>query len=190
EIVWRPMLLGGVFKAIGTAQIPEWSMPASKGRLNALDMVRWADHLGVPLVAPEMHPARTVLALCAALSAGDDVVRASKALFRAYWEFGHDLSEPTLVRRALDYAGLDGGALVARAEEPQAKITLRARTDEAIAAGVFGAPAFVFNGELIWGQDRLALLEHRLNGKLPEPIDPAGDPGGSIAFYFDFSSPF
>jgi 2-hydroxychromene-2-carboxylate isomerase len=179
---WRPFLLGGVFRAIGTPDLPAAHMPASKARMNLLDMHRWAAFFGVPFQMPPTHPNRTVLALRAAIASGD-LERASKALFAAYWAEGLDASQPAVVRAALDRAGFDGAALVARAEEPAIKEALRAATDEAIAAGVFGAPAFVVTirdepgrddaVELFWGQDRLVLVEEMLAGGAAAPEEEA-----------------
>jgi 2-hydroxychromene-2-carboxylate isomerase len=169
ELVWRPMLLGGVFQAVGTVQVPFAVMSTSKARHNAFDMMRWADHFSVPLTMPPMHPNRTVLALRATLAAEEAIPRASKALFAAYWVLGRDVAQPAVVREALDRAGLDGAALVARAEDPVIKAALRTRTEEAVAHGVFGAPAFVVtapgvSGDLFWGQDRLDFVEKALGG--------------------------
>lgn len=217
-VTWRPFLLGGVFRAIGTPDRPGDHMPPSKARMNLLDMHRWAAFHGVPFRMPETHPNRTVLALRAALASGD-LVRASEALFAAYWAEGLDLSRPETVRAALDRAGFDGAALVAKAEDPAVKDALRRATDEAIAAGVFGAPAFVVTirdepgrtdaSELFWGQDRLALVEDLLAGTSAgtTPAAPSasaaafaadGAPGEqrdpaapqNLEFWFDFSSPF
>jgi 2-hydroxychromene-2-carboxylate isomerase len=200
-VAWRPFLLGGVFRAIGTPDIPAAHMPEAKARMNLLDMHRWAAFLEVPFRMPETHPNRTVLALRAAL-ASDDPVRASKALFAAYWAQGLDVSRPEVVRATLDAAGADGAALVAKTEDPAVKERLRRMTDEAIAAGVFGAPAFVVTiedepgrpdaVELFWGQDRLMLVEEMLAGRAPTaelPAPPAGA-GRTLQFFFDFSSPF
>ena len=170
DLVWRPMLLGGVFQAVGTVQVPFAVMSTVKARHNAFDMMRWADHFGVALTMPKAHPNRTVLALRAVLAAGPEAIpRASKALFAAYWVLGRDVARPEVVREALDGAGLDGSALVARADDPEIKAALRTRTDEAIAHGVFGAPAFVVTapgvpGDLFWGQDRLDFVEKALGG--------------------------
>lgn len=169
ELVWRPMLLGGVFKAVGTVQVPFASMIPTKARHNAFDMMRWAEHFDVPLTTPPTHPSRTVLALRATLAADAEIPRASKAIFAAYWARGRDVAEPAVVREALDGAGLDGAGLVARAEDPAIRADLRARTDEAIAHGIFGAPAFVVTapgvaGDLFWGQDRLDFVEKALGG--------------------------
>ena len=172
ELRWRPFLLGGVFKAIG-ADGP--SMPAAKARHNLLDMHRWADHLGVPLRMPPTHPNRTVLALRAALAAGSDLPRASKAIYAAYWVDALDVSEPPVLKVALDGAGLDGAALLTAAEQPSIKDDLRKRTDEAVALGVFGAPTFVVTsaasteGQLFWGQDRMLFVEKALAGWCAAP---------------------
>ena len=171
DLVWKPMLLGGVFRALNTA--PNEGMPAPKAHLNELDMVRWADHFGVPLNKPATHPNRTVLALRATLASGD-IPRATKALYRAYWAEALDISQPDTVRAALDQAGFDGADLLRRAEDEPIKADLKARTDEAIAAGIFGAPTFIVtaegvSGELFWGQDRLTFVEKALGGWNPKP---------------------
>ena len=207
-VAWRPFLLGGVFRAIGISPDgPGATLGASKARLNLLDMRRWAAFHEMPFRMPDTHPNRTVLALRAAL-ASNDLVRASKALFDAYWAKGLDVSKPEVVRAALDEFGEDGAALVAKAEDPAIKDALRRATDEAVAAGVFGAPAFVVTIKdepgredvvaLYWGQDRLTLVEEILAGKpgalaanAPDPlISKPSATSRTLEFWFDFSSPF
>jgi 2-hydroxychromene-2-carboxylate isomerase len=68
---------------------------------------------------------------------------------------------------------MDGKALLAATEDEAVKAEYQANTDEAMAIGVFGAPAYVFDGELFWGQDRLQMLEWRLTQKLGSPAAPA-----------------
>ena len=58
--------------------------------------------------------------------------------------------------------GLDGGALLDAAEDGAVKATYAANSEQALAAGVFGAPSYVFTNELYWGQDRLEFLEGAL----------------------------
>lgn len=203
-LTYRPFLLGGVFRAIGSPDVPMTAMSPAKARHNRLDMERWAAHFGVPFAMPETHPNRTVLALRAILASGD-IARATHALFRAYWVLAQDVSQPEVVRAALDHAGLDGASSVRMAETLAIKDDLRARTDEAIAAGVFGAPAFVVTtsagsaaGELFWGQDRLAFVQAALSGEHASTTSdgaraapPAPSPSSrSFSFFFDFSSPF
>ena len=165
SVVWKPFLLGGVFRAIGAADDPNRAMPAAKANHNQRDMVRWAEHFGVPLVAHRAHPRRTVLALRSLLAAGEPAFAgATRALYAAYWGRGEDIEDPAVIARALEGAGLDGEGCVARASDEAIKAELRERTDEAVARGVFGAPTFVVGGELFWGQDRLHFVEAALRG--------------------------
>lgn len=161
RVVWRPMLLGGVLNARGTPD-PNAAMPAAKARHNALDMMRWAEVWSVPLRMPAEHPRRTVLAMRCVIAAGERARDAARALFAAYWAEGRDVSDASVVARALTDAGLDGDALVARAGEQATKDALRAATDEAIARGVFGAPTMFVGQEMYWGQDRLGFVASAL----------------------------
>lgn len=174
ELVWKPMLLGGVFRAVGAPMQPGAGMSINKAILNELDMGRWADHFGVSLRRPPTHPNRTVTALRATISSGD-IPRASKALFKAYWVDALDVSRPDVIRTTLDAAGFDGEELLRRAEDQAIKDDLKKRTDEAIHLGVFGAPTFVVtapgvNEALFWGQDRLLFVEKALSGWSPAPV--------------------
>jgi 2-hydroxychromene-2-carboxylate isomerase len=187
-VEYKPFLLGGVFRALGEGEGPMGRLAPARARMNGLDMQRWAEHWGVPLNMPKTHPNRSVMALRATLASGD-IPRASHALFRAYWEDGSDVSDREVVKRALEAAGFDGAALVARSEDTSIKDELRTRTDEAIERGVFGAPATFVNGELFWGQDRLGFVERAL-GLEPEPLPTQRADGRVLELWYDFSSPF
>ncbi len=197
ELVWRPMLLGGVFRAVGTPQKLSNVLSPPKARHNLLDMTRWAAHFGVPLTMPAAHPFRTVEALRATLLTGIDP-SVIHGFYRAYWARGEEVSAPATMRRVLAAAGHDAEAILGRLDE--AREDLRVRTEEAIALGIFGAPAFVVGGELFWGQDRLHFVERAL-GQQPASASRAGlSPRGlraiqggmahTLELYFDFSSPF
>lgn len=173
-LVHRPVLLGGIFRAIGTPDVPMTTMPAAKRRLVALDLERWSRKHGMPLRFPAEHPRRTVLALRAMLAAGEGgIPAAARALYAAYWREGLDVEDPAVVRRTLDQAGLDGAALVIAAGTDALKEGLRAATDAAVAAGVFGVPSFLVHGprgaQLFWGQDRLGFVERAIDGWWVEP---------------------
>jgi 2-hydroxychromene-2-carboxylate isomerase len=159
RLVYEPMLLGGVFRAVGTPQKLFAELSPQKAQHNALDMQRWADLFGVTLTMPPQHPFRTVEALRATLLSGIDP-RVVAGFYRAYWVEGRGPSEEATVRDVLGRAGHDAGAILARLGE--AKEDLRRRTDEAIALGIFGAPAFIVGGELYWGQDRMEFVEKAL----------------------------
>jgi 2-hydroxychromene-2-carboxylate isomerase len=159
ELVYEPMLLGGVFRAVGTPQRLFAEISPQKAAHNGRDMQRWADLFGVPLTMPAAHPMRTVEALRATILTGIDP-RVVNGFYRAYWIDGRGPSEEATMRDVLGAAGHDAGAILARLDE--VKDDLRRRTDEAIALGIFGAPAFVVDGEMYWGQDRIEFVEKAL----------------------------
>ena len=99
----------------------------------------------------------------AAQQAGLDVAKLNLAIFRAYWAEDRDISNPDELRRICEGVGIDA-ALVARAEDSAIKEALRALTDEALARGLCGAPSFVVDGELFWGQDRIGFVERAIRG--------------------------
>jgi 2-hydroxychromene-2-carboxylate isomerase len=161
-LTYKPMLLGGVFAANGTPQKLFATLSPAKAAHNARDLERWADLFGVPLVMPAGHPLRTVEALRATVASGIDP-RVIRGLYRAYWVDGCGPSEESTLREVLGAAGHDVDAILSTIARPEAKDDLRRRTDEAIALGIFGAPAFVVNGaRLYWGQDRMHFVEHDL----------------------------
>jgi 2-hydroxychromene-2-carboxylate isomerase len=161
-LAFKPMLLGGVFAANGTPQKLFATLSPAKAAHNARDLDRWADLFGVTLVMPLAHPFRTVEALRATVASGIDP-RVVHGFYRAYWVDGRGPSEEATMRDVLGAAGHDAGAILAAIARPEAKDDLRRRTDEAIALGIFGAPAFVVNGtRLYWGQDRMHFVESDL----------------------------
>ena len=95
---------------------------------------------------PAGHPLRTVEALRATVACGIDP-RVVHAFYRAYWVDGRGPSEEATMRDVLRRPGTTASACSRPSPAPEAKDDLRRRTDEAIALGIFGAPAFVVDGE-------------------------------------------
>ena len=161
-LTYKPMLLGGVFAANGTPQKLFATLSPTKAAHNARDLERWADLFGVTLVMPPAHPLRTVEALRATVASGIDP-RVVRGFYKAYWVDGRGPSEEATMRDVLGAAGQDVDRILATIARPEAKDDLRRRTDEAIALGIFGAPAFVVDGaRLYWGQDRMDFVERDL----------------------------
>ena len=159
ELNWKPFLLGGVFKAVGTTNTPGL-MPAKKPYL-LKDLQRLSKHLKIPLQMPPDFPARTVLAMRTLCGfQGEDIPQAAHTLFNAYWVNNLDIADPELV------ASLIGSEAVERAGVQEIKDALFQSTDEAVKRGVFGAPTFFVKDEMFFGHDRLPLLEHHLKGEL------------------------
>ncbi|MDB4957274.1 MAG: 2-hydroxychromene-2-carboxylate isomerase [Myxococcales bacterium] len=181
-LMWRPMLLGGVFRGIGAGDGPNATLGPAKARHNYQDMHRWAELFGARFRLPAAHPMRTVRALRVLLALPDsrwDV--AIEAIFAAYWQRAEDITRDDVIAAALAAAGVsdaDIAAALARADDM--KDELRRRTEEAIALGIFGAPAWVIRraGDhvLIWGQDRIEWVSAVLAGWDPEVGPPPGGP--------------
>lgn len=191
ELVFRPILLGGVFRAHGTPQrLFEAQVPA-KVTHNLLDMGRWAALYGVPLEMPSTHPMRTVEALRATLATGNDP-KVIHGFYRAYWAEGRPISAPEVLRSVLTAAGHDAERVLEQIETPEVKDDLRARTDEAIGMGVFGVPVYrVDGGPILWGQDRMPSVAGRPWDDLLPPPPASAHPGKhTLELYWDFSSPF
>ncbi len=165
RVRWRPMLLGAVFKQVGTADVPMFEQSAAKRKLTAADLHRQAADAGAPFSFPSRFPMNSVLALRVTLLARAHESAAGRELvhriFRAYWAEDRDIADPEVIRELCDACGLDGAALIAGASDPAIKDALRRSTDEAVQAGVFGAPTFVVHTDagpkLFWGADRLEL---------------------------------
>ena len=161
-LAFCPMLLGGVFKAVGTPQNMMDVLSPSKARHNLNDMHRWAELFGVPLSLPPGHPFRTVEALRATLVTHCDPT-VIHGFYRAYWVEGQKPSEQATLRAVLSAAGHDADAVMTRIEDSDVKDDLRRRTDEAVALGIFGAPTFIVNRTgLYWGQDRIDFVARAL----------------------------
>jgi 2-hydroxychromene-2-carboxylate isomerase len=162
---WRPFLLGGVFNAVGN-RMPA-SVPA-KGRYLVADLQLWARYYGVPLHMPETFPVNSLLAMRVACLADAHGLGGDYALavLRAGWGERQDVSRPETLATLLASLGLDGAALLDQAVELETKEALRAATDEAVARGAFGAPTLFLGDRMLWGNDRLPLLEEMLEGRL------------------------
>jgi 2-hydroxychromene-2-carboxylate isomerase len=165
EIEWVPVLLGGIFRAIGQVDVPARAMPSAKQHLNLLDMKRYAALYGVPLQLHPRHPLRSLdaMRLCHTV-AGDDRVALTHALYRAHFVKNLDISDRAVLADYGDIGKLDSADI---------KNDLRAATDRAVADGAFGVPSFVVEQQgrrfLFWGQDRMLFVEKALGG-WPVPV--------------------
>jgi len=140
-------------------------------------VTRLAHELGVPLRPPPAHPFNPLLALRIAslprLTAAERL-QVIDALYELVWAKGEGATDPVVVTRALEAAGLPGAAaMVTDAGTPEAKERVRKQTEDALARGVFGVPTFEVErtGEIFWGQDSIPHVERHLAGK--DPVTPA-----------------
>ena len=159
---WRPMLLGGVFKATGNAS--PVTVPA-KGRWMGEDIRRWAARYGVPFTFNPHFPINTLTLMRGAvgvqLRRPQDFTRYVEAVFRAMWVEPRDLGEAEVLAQTLAAAGFDAGFTDIVAD-PEVKAALIANTEEAVRRGVFGAPTMFVGSEMFFGQDRLEFVREAL----------------------------
>ncbi|MFP5383495.1 MAG: 2-hydroxychromene-2-carboxylate isomerase [Gammaproteobacteria bacterium] len=150
-VVWRPFLLGGVFKASGNQ--PPVSVPARAPYLMK-DLQRCSAHLGLPLRMPSRFPLNTILPMRALASLPQaELPAASLKLFRGYWFDDLDISQPEVVGDLL------GAHAVAEANDEAVKQKLKDNSEEAVRRGAFGAPTFFVGNEMFFGHDRIPLLK-------------------------------
>jgi 2-hydroxychromene-2-carboxylate isomerase len=162
----KPCKFGPIFEQTGGLPLPKRSPQRRAYRM--MELKRWREVRGVPLnLEPKYFPCddtvATRLVIAAKLLARDSH-RLSLELGRAVWEREESLADPATISSAARRAGLDAAELRAGGPSDAALAALHEQfTQEALAAGVFGAPSFVLpSGEIFWGQDRLELLERAL----------------------------
>jgi 2-hydroxychromene-2-carboxylate isomerase len=161
QIDYRPILLGGIFKATGNAPP---GMIAARGRWMGIDMARYAAREGITLGVNPDFPINTITMmrmLTAALGTADFGTLA-ETLFSAMWEQPRNLGDPAILAATLVAAGFAPEDWLARAADPAVKAALVAATENAVARGAFGAPTFFVGDEFFFGQDRLDWVEAAL----------------------------
>ena len=167
NLVYRPMLLGGVFKATGNAS--PVAVPA-KGRWMGQDLARWAGRYGVPFAFNPFFPINTLTLMRGA--AGLQLRQPQAfgayvdAVFQAMWAAPRNLGESSEVAALLATLpaglGLTAEAFTALVADAEVKARLAANTDEAVARGVFGAPTCFVGDAMFFGQDRLDFVREAL----------------------------
>jgi 2-hydroxychromene-2-carboxylate isomerase len=163
SVVWRPMLLGAVFKITG--QQPLSTVPL-KNTYMAHDLARTAKLLKIPFKLPTRFPISTVAPSRAFYWVGDqDRERAKKlaqALYHAYFAEDRDISNPEVTGNVAAKLGVDKAELTQALNDPAVKERLKTEVDAAIERGVFGSPYIIVDGEPFWGSDRLDQVEQWL----------------------------
>ena len=161
----KPVDLGKVFPVSGGLPLPKRAPQRQAYRL--VDLKRFSEHLKLPLnLHPRFFPvaaddaARVVTAVD--LHDGSDAAMAlTGAVLRAVWAEERNIADPQVLATLLAECGMKGARLD-EARSPAVEARYQAHTQEAIDAGVFGAPSYVVDGEMFWGQDRLDFVQRRL----------------------------
>ncbi len=161
----KPVDFGRVFPVSGGLALKDRPLQRRLYRMGELK--RWREYLGIPVnLEPKFFPAPTEIAsrliIAAAPSGTEKQLDLTGALLKACWQEDRNIGDPTTLQAIATEVGLDGAALLAAANGAEAKAAYDALTDEAIARNVFGAPTYLIDGEVFWGQDRLDFVERKL----------------------------
>jgi len=162
ELVYKPMLLGGVFHETGNASPITIK---AKGDWMGQDLARFARRYSVPYRMNPFFMVNTLPIMRGVFWARREGVfdTYNRAVFHAMWVDGVDLSDPKEIGRVVSEAGLDAAALGEAIQQPDIKKELIEATNEATTRGVFGAPTFFVAGEMHFGQDRLDWVAEALS---------------------------
>lgn len=163
ELVYRPVLLGGVFQATGNAS--PIAIPA-KGRYTLIDMQRFGRRYGVPMKMNPFFPINTLQLMRAAtgmqMRQPERFAALLECVFKGMWVDALNLGDPAVLGRVLAEAGFDPQALLALTADQEVKDALKANTEAAIKRGMFGAPTMFVGNEMFFGQDRLDFVREAL----------------------------
>ena len=171
NLALQPVVFGAILKhhgQLGPAEI------APKNLWMIRDVLRKASHLGVNINPPACHPFNPLLALRCLMTQPDDGARRAmtRTLFRAVWIDSKNVSDADELKEVLTRAGYDADSVLALAAAPDNKKALRAATEAAITASVFGVPSMSFDGQIYWGFDDLPVLEEVIaNGDCIDDAD-------------------
>ena len=162
-LVYRPMLLGGVFKATGNAS--PVSVPA-KGKWMGQDIARWAERYGAAFAFNPHFPINTLPLMRGAVGVQmrqpERLDAYLSAVFKAMWAQPANMGDPAVMAAMLSAAGFEPEAFMAMIGDAEVKAKLVANTEEAVARGVFGAPSVFVGDTLFFGQDRLDFVREAL----------------------------
>jgi 2-hydroxychromene-2-carboxylate isomerase len=158
DLVWRPFLLGPLFKSQQALGGSPFNLFSAKGAYMWRDLARICADYGLEFNKPTVFPRNSLRAarIAVAGAESDWMPRFVKDVFTANFVHGLDIADADVLARCVSDAGGDAVAALAATETGEVKQALRAATDEAANKGLFGAPSFVSDdGELFWGNDRL-----------------------------------
>ncbi|VVE82198.1 2-hydroxychromene-2-carboxylate isomerase [Pandoraea sputorum] len=163
QIQLKPMDLGRVFS--GSGGLPLAKRAPQRQAYRLVELARWSKYLGLPLnLEPKFFPVSgdpaAKLVIATQLAHGTDkALELVGTVSNALWVEERNIADDATLQGLADGLSLDGKSLLAASHGASVQAAYDANTDDAAAAGVYGAPWFVFEGQPYWGQDRLDFLE-------------------------------
>jgi 2-hydroxychromene-2-carboxylate isomerase len=166
ELVWRPILVGGVFNTVNEGVYEQRANPVPvKLRYYGKDLADWARRYGLTIGSPSIFPINSVRAMRGAFVAEEHGVIApySRAVFEAYWGEDRDIADDAVLEEIAGSVGLERGEFFEKIGSAAYKQRLRDNTEELIERGGFGSPTmFVDGDDMYFGNDRLPLVRDAL----------------------------
>jgi 2-hydroxychromene-2-carboxylate isomerase len=167
ELVWRPILVGGVFNEVNKSVYEQRANPVpAKARYYAKDLADWARAYGLRIGQPPVFPVNSVKAMRGVFVAQehDCVSPYARAVFEAYWGDLLDISQDDVLANIVERVGLDRDAFFHEIAKPEIKARLRDNTDELMRRGGYGSPTmFVDSDDMYFGNDRIELVRAALS---------------------------
>ncbi|MEX3759420.1 2-hydroxychromene-2-carboxylate isomerase [Paraburkholderia phenoliruptrix] len=156
RILWRPFLLGPIFRALGFDNSP-FVLQKEKGAYVWKDMERQCRKYGIALTRPSVFPRAALLAMRVALLGAERewIAAFCREIMQQNFVHDRDIGSVEVVSEALVRLGLPAQQIVEEAQSDANKLRLREQTEAAAAKGIFGAPTFFAGDEMFWGNDRL-----------------------------------
>jgi 2-hydroxychromene-2-carboxylate isomerase len=165
ELIWRPILVGGLFNTVNPSVYESRAKPVLvKSRYYVKDLGDWARFYGLKIGNPTVFPVNSVKAMRGAFVANEHrvIARYSKRVFESYWGEDKDISKDDVLREIVRETGLEEKEFFTKISSDEYKAKLRENVEELIARGGFGSPTMFVEGSMFFGNDRLPLVEHEL----------------------------
>lgn len=170
KVIHKPVVLIDLFS--DTGGLPLAKRHPVRQRYRMVELQRWRDKRGLNFhLQPAHWPFNARLVDGVVIAALEEELDPDKFLSRAFagvWEDQLNLADPAAIAKLADESGLPGHQMVARSASADITTAYEQNRQDALAVDVFGSPAYVLDGEVFWGQDRLELLEDALkSGRTP-----------------------
>ena len=173
EIIWKPILVGGVFNLVNedVYSFRRKPNPLKLSYANS-DLILWSKIRNIQIKIPDVFPVNSVRVMRGCLFANQHkrIVEFSQQAFQSYWTNGNDISKDIHLYPIAESSGLNLIEFKKFIESSEAKNLLKKNTEELIQRGGFGSPTFFYKNHMFFGNDRLALFENSFkNGLLDQP---------------------
>ncbi len=161
-----PVNFSSIFPVSGGLPLPKRAPQRQAYRL--MELKRWKQRRNsIMHIQPKNFPSIapiSSLAIVAAREMGEDALTLSNAILKALWEEDQNIDDIEIIKQVCDVCKLSSGLIIDNASSTKIMKIFEKDTENAIQKGVFGAPTYVIDNELFWGQDRLDFVDQKLNG--------------------------